>query len=384
MHFKEIVGQSQLKSRLIQTVKEGRISHAQLFVGKSGFGPLPLAIAYVQFIACKNKQETDSCGACPSCLKFNKLVHPDLHFSFPVSTTGGVKTKPVSDDFINDWRALNLEKPYFDLEEWHKTIGIEQKQSIISVHESRAIIKKLNLKAFEYEFKFLLIWKPETLNPQASNKLLKLIEEPIGKTIIILIAEDEEALLRTITSRTQMIRVPPVEFSELKKYLAKKGGIDEERAQQIAALSDGDVLQAEEKLHSSEDAEMYFNLFVTWMRACYEANIEKMHAWVEQVSERKFGRERQKQFLEYALEVMREGMIRNYAGSTLKRFDGPEGNFLQKFAPFVHENNVFGIMEILNEAHYHVSRNAYAKILFMDMSMKFANLLRVKKRTFVG
>jgi DNA polymerase-3 subunit delta' len=384
MHFKDIVGQSKLKSRLIQTVQEGRISHAQLFVGKSGFGPLPLAIAYVQFIACKNKQETDSCGTCPSCIKFNKLVHPDLHFSFPVNTNSEIKTKPVSDDFLLQWRELNLRKPYFDLEEWHKTIGIELKQSLISVNESHAVIKKLSLKAFESEFKFLLIWKPENLNSQASNKLLKLIEEPTGKAIIILIAEDEEALLRTITSRTQLIRVPPVELSEVKKYLLNKEPIGEERAQQIAALAEGDILHADEKLHFSEDAEMYFELFVTWMRACYEANIDKMHAWVEQVSEKRFGRERQKQFLEYALEVMREGMIRNYAGTTLQRFDGAEGNFLKKFAPFVHENNVFGIMEILNDAHYHVSRNAYAKILFMDMSMKFANLLRVKKRTFVS
>tara|TARA_B110000046_G_scaffold29074_1_gene30331 strand:+ start:11873 stop:13027 length:1155 start_codon:yes stop_codon:yes gene_type:complete len=384
MHFKDIVGQSQLKSRLIQTVKEGRIPHAQLFVGKSGFGVLPLAIAYVQLIACKDKQGADSCGTCSSCVKFNKLVHPDLHFSFPVSTTGSVKTKPVSDDFIIDWRALNLEKPYFDLEEWHKTIGIDQKQSLINVHESQAIIKKLNLKAFESEFKFLLIWKAENLNPQASNKLLKLIEEPIGKAIIILIAEDEEALLKTITSRTQMVRVPPVEPSEVIKYLLEKEGISKERSQQIAALSEGDVLRAEEKLHLSEETRIYFDLFVAWMRACYEANIEKMYAWVEQVSEKRFGRERQKQFLEYALEVMREGMIRNYAGPTLQRFDGAEGHFLKKFAPFVHENNVFGIMEILNDAHYHISRNAHAKILFMDMSMKFANLLQVKKRTFVG
>ena len=384
MRFKDIVGQQNLKNRLIQTVNEGRISHAQLFVGKSGFGSLSLAIAYAQFIACENKVDNDSCGTCSSCIKFNKLAHPDFHFSFPVSTTESVKSKPVSDNFIREWRELNLEKPYFDLEEWHRAIGIGQKQSLINVTESQEIIKKLNLKAFESEFKFLLIWKAELLNPQASNKLLKLIEEPVGKTIIILVAEDEEALLKTITSRTQIIRVPPIEVNELASYLIEKEKIDSAKAQQIAALSDGDLLVAEEKLHLSEDAEMYFQLFVTWMRACYEANIEKMHAWVEQVSDRKFGREKQKQFLEYALEVMREGMIRNYAGGSLQRFDGPEGNFLKKFAPFVHENNIFGIMEILNDAHFHVSRNAYAKILFMDMSMKFANLLRVKKRTFVS
>ena len=331
MRFKDIVGQQNLKNRLIQTVNEGRISHAQLFVGKSGFGSLPLAIAYAQFIACENKVDNDSCGTCSSCIKFNKLAHPDLHFSFPVSTTESVKSKPVSDNFIREWRELNLEKPYFDLEEWHRAIGIGQKQSLINVTESQEIIKKLNLKAFESEFKFLLIWKAELLNPQASNKLLKLIEEPVGKTIIILVAEDEEALLKTITSRTQMIRVPPIEVNELASYLIEKEKIDSAKAQQIAALSDGDLLVAEEKLHLSEDAEMYFQLFVTWMRGCYEANIEKMHAWVEQVSDRKFGREKQKQFLEYALEVMREGMIRNYAGGSLQRFDGPEGNFLKKF-----------------------------------------------------
>lgn len=384
MQFKDIIGQEKLKERLVQTVNEGRISHAQLFVGKSGFGTLPLAIAYSQYISCTNKGETDSCGTCSSCIKFNKLAHPDLHFSFPVSTNASVKTKPTSNDFLNDWRELNLEKPYFDLDGWHKKIGIEQKQSLINVHESQEVIKKLSLKAFEAEFKFLLIWKPENLNPQASNKLLKLIEEPTGKTIIILIAEDDEMLLKTITSRTQLIRVPPIEQQSLKTHLQQTEQIDEAKAMQIAALAEGDAIAADDKLHHSEDQEVFFNLFVTWMRGCYEANIEKMHAWVEEVSDRKFGRERQKRFLEYALEVMREGMIRNYAGNSLQRFDGAEGNFMIKFAPFVHENNVFGIIEILNDAHYHVSRNAYAKILFMDMSMKFANLLRVKKRTFVG
>jgi DNA polymerase-3 subunit delta' len=383
MLFKDIVGQQNLKNRLIQTVNEGRISHAQLFVGKIGFGTLPLAIAYAQYITCKNKQEGDSCGACTSCIKFNKLAHPDLHFSFPVNTNSSVKAKPVSNDFMQDWRELNLQKTYFDLDDWHEKIDIVQKQSLISVHESHEVIKKLTLKPFEAEYKMLLIWKAEHMNASASNKLLKLIEEPTGKTIIILIAEDEEALLKTITSRTQLIRVPPIAQEDIKKYLEQKEQIGVEKANQIAALAEGDVLVADEKLHYSEDQEMFFNLFVTWMRGCYEANVEKMHTWVEQVSDRKFGRERQKRFLEYALEVMREGMIRNYSENGLQRFDGAEGNFMKKFAPFVHENNVFGIMEILNDAHYHVSRNAYAKILFMDMSMKFANLLKVKKRTFV-
>lgn len=384
MLFKEIIGQEKLKKRLIQTVKEGRISHAQLFLGKSGFGTLPLAIAYIQYINCTNKQEEDSCGICNSCLKLNKLSHPDVHFSFPVSTNSRVKTKPLSDDFIQSWREINLETPYFNLNDWHRKIDIEQKQSLINVHESQELIKKLNLKPYEAEFKVLLVWKPEHLNIQASNKLLKLIEEPTGKTIIILIAEEEEALLKTITSRTQLIRVPLIEKKALSRFLIEKNAVDPDKAQQLVALAEGDAILMKAKMNYSEEQDIFFQLFVSWMRACYEANIEKMHAWVEQISERKVGRERQKRFLEYALEVMREGVIRNYVGQDLQRFEGSEGKFMLKFAPFVHENNVFGIMELLNEAHHNISRNAYAKILFMDMSMKFANLLRVKKRTFVS
>jgi len=384
MLFKEVVGQQKLKKKLIQTVKEGRVSHAQLFIGKSGFGTLPLAIAYVQYINCSNKEEFDSCGTCNSCLKINKLSHPDIHFSFPVSTNTRVKTKPISNDFLQDWRELNTEDPYFDLSDWHQKINIEQKQSLINVHESHEVIKKLSLKPYESEYKILLVWKAENLNVQASNKLLKLIEEPTGKTIIILIAEEGDSLLKTITSRTQLIRVPPIQKKDLTEILVQKEQIDETTAIQAVAFAEGDLLVARDKIHHSEEQEFFFKLFVSWMRACYEANVEKMNTWVEQISDRKVGREKQKRFLEYALEVMREGMIRNYAGSDLQRFEGGEGNFMLKFAPFVHENNIFGIMELLNEAHYHISRNAYAKILFMDMSMKFANLLRVKKRTFVG
>lgn len=384
MLFKDIIGQEKLKKRLIQTVNEGRISHAQLFLGKSGFGTLPLAIAYIQYVNCTNKGERDSCGTCNSCLKLNKLSHPDVHFSFPVSTNSRVKTKPLSDDFLQSWREINLDSPYFDLNDWHRKIEIEQKQSLINVHESQEIIKKLSLKPYEAEFKALLVWKPEHLNTQASNKLLKLIEEPTGKTIIILIAEEEEALLKTITSRTQLIRVPLIEKNALSEHLMQEEGLNAVKAQQMAALAEGDAILLKTKINHSEEQDVFFQLFVSWMRACYEANIVKMHTWVEQISERKVGREKQKRFLEYALEVMREGLIRNYVGQELQRFEGAEGNFMLKFAPFVHENNVFGIMELLNEAHHNISRNAYAKILFMDMSMKFANLLRVKKRTFVS
>lgn len=384
MLFEEVVGQQALKKRLIQTVQEGRISHAQLFLGRSGYGSLPLAIAYAQYINCTNKQPQDSCGTCSSCIKINKLSHPDLHFSFPVSTNKSVKTKPTSDDFISSWREINKEEPYFDLTSWHRKIEIEQKQSLINVTESQSIIKKLTLKAYESEFKLLILWGAESLNVQASNKLLKQIEEPTGKTIIILVAEDEEQLLKTITSRTQIVRVPPIEKQAIVDFLLQKEEVSQQVANQVAAFAEGDLITARHKLYESEEEQQFFEFFKSWMRACYEANLDKMYAWVEEMSSRTVGREKQKRFLEYALEVMREGMVRNYAGKELERFDGETDGFMKKFAPFVHENNVFGIMNLLNEAHQHISRNAYAKILFMDMSMKFANLLRVKKRTFVG
>lgn len=380
MQFSEIIGQEALKTRLIKTVKEGRISHAQLFLGSSGYGALPLAIAYAQFINCTNKQADDSCGQCTSCLKISKLAHPDLHFAFPVAG----KDKPISDQFLTAWREIVLETPYFGIDEWHQKIEIENKQSEIRVNESQSIIKKLSLKAYESEFKIMLIWKAESLNTEASNKLLKLIEEPTDKTIILLVVEDEELLLPTISSRTQLVRIPPIKTASLTTHLVEQLGVNESVAKQSASLAEGNLTTALEKINQTEEDSYFFELFKRWMRACYEANIDKMNQWVEEISSRTIGREQQKRFLSYALEIMREGLIRNYASSELNRFDGELSSFMKNFAPFVHENNIFGIVELLNEAHFHISRNAYPKILFMDMSMKFANLLRVKKRTFVG
>lgn len=380
MQFSEIIGQEALKTRLIKTVKEGRISHAQLFLGSSGYGALPLAIAYAQFINCTNKQADDSCGQCTSCLKISKLAHPDLHFAFPIAG----KDKPISDQFLTAWREIVLENPYFGIDEWHQKIEIENKQSEIRVNESQSIIKKLSLKAYESEFKIMLIWKAESLNTEASNKLLKLIEEPTDKTIILLVVEDEELLLPTISSRTQLVRIPPIKTASLTTHLVEQLGVNESVAKQSASLAEGNLTTALEKINQTEEDSYFFELFKRWMRACYEANIDKMNQWVEEISSRTIGREQQKRFLSYALEIMREGLIRNYASSELNRFDGELSSFMKNFAPFVHENNIFGIVELLNEAHFHISRNAYPKILFMDMSMKFANLLRVKKRTFVG
>ncbi len=376
MLFSKIIGQEKLKNRLIDTVKNQRISHAQLFLGKTGFGTLPLAIAYAQFICCTDKKENDSCGICKSCVKFEKLVHPDLHFTYPVNTNDHIKSKPVSDDFIPLWRELFLENPYFDIDDWSRKLGTENKQGFIGVDESKKIIKKLSLKPYESEFKIQLIFRAEAMNADASNKLLKLIEEPTDKTIILLIAEDEEQLLKTITSRTQIIRVPPIEQPILANKLTEFSS--SEMADKVSKLAMGDYNFAKSKLEKEEEDQYFFKQFQTWMRVCYKADIQGINQWVEEISASSVGREKRKRFVLYAIDLMREGILRNYAGKEFQQFFGEEEKFVGNFAPFVHARNVLPMSEILNEAYQHISRNAYSKILFMDLSMKFANLLHVK------
>lgn len=378
MQFKKIIGQESLKQRLIETVENGRIGHAQLFLGKNGYGALLLAIAYAQYISCQHKKDSDSCGECVSCIKFEKLIHPDLHFSFPINKNENVTSNPVSDDFLSEWRNLILESPYFETSHWYKSIDIDNKQGIISVHEAKNILKKLSLKAYESEYKFLIIWNAGTMNLQTSNKLLKLIEEPTDKTLLFLIADDEEQLLKTITSRTQIIRIPPIEQTSIVKYLIQNNFSDQQTAEKIAATALGDVIYAEEKAKQKEENLVFFEFFKTWMRACYKADIQAMNKWVEDISSSKYGREERKRFVLYAIDTMREGIILNYAGEQLEEYLGEEKKFVKNFAPFVHARNVLEMNEILNEAHIHISRNANPKILFMDLSMKFANLLHVK------
>ena len=210
MRFQDLIGQQETKQRLLQSVKEDRIAHAQLFLGQEGCGSLPLAIAYGQFINCTNRSELDSCGVCPSCNKYQKLIHPDLHFVFPTATTKEITKDPISDEFLTIWRTQLMENPYFGLLQWYAAIGIENKQGSISKNESLEILRKLNMKSYEAEYKVMIIWFPELMNVTAANKLLKMIEEPPDKTLFLLVAENTEYMLQTILSRTQLIKVPPV------------------------------------------------------------------------------------------------------------------------------------------------------------------------------
>ena len=319
MLFANIVGQQAVKKRLIQAVKEQRISHAQLFLGPQGSGSLPLAIAYACYIACENKQSEDSCGQCPSCIKYQKLVHPDLHFVFPLALLKDIKT---SSDKIREWRELVLRNPYITLFEWIENLQAENKQAIIGGEESAEILRKLNLTSYETGYKTVIIWYPEKMNPTAANKLLKILEEPPAKTLFILVCENEDQLLRTITSRTQIVKIPKIKDEDLIKDLCEKYNLNMESAQTITNLADGNYSEALLLVSENENTEQNLLYFQKFMRASLKFDTKAVLAWIDDIS--KAGRERQKNFISYALHVIRESLILNSNATTLKKLtDSP-------------------------------------------------------------
>lgn len=377
MQFKDIVGHKDVKMRLISSVNEGRISHAQLFLGAEGSGNLPMAIAYAQYIACENKSDADSCGTCSSCLKFEKLAHPDLHFVFPVATNKSIKKDPVSAKFINEWRELIIEKKgYISLKDWQEKIETENKQLLIPKDESVEILKTLSLKTYESEYKTMIIWFPEKFNNTSANKLLKIIEEPPSKTLFILVAHDSEQIISTVLSRTQLVKVDKINEQELSSYLTNHLQINSEQANNIARLSDGNFMEVKKLLNGSDSEEYYYQQFTNWMRMGFKGDVIGLIKFSDELS--KIGREQQKQFLKYSLHIFRESLIQNYGDSSLNRTTLSENTFLDKFAPFIHGANCIDIIELFNDAIYHIERNANPKVLFLDVSLKITKLIRVK------
>ena len=380
MYFKDVLGQEKLKMLLMQSVLKGTVPHAQLFFGPRGSANLALALAFAQYVACANKQHYDACGTCPSCVKHLKFVHPDLHFVFPVATTSNVKTKPVSKNFLSEWRSLLDENPYFSLFDWLKHIGVGNKQGIISVEESSHILKDLSLKPYESETRIMLIWMPEKMNIQAANKLLKIIEEPPQKTLFLLVTESTENMLATVLSRTQLIKVPRHSDEEVLNYLTNRG-VEQVRARMISNLVDGNINDALQLVEYVEDSEQNALNFVQWVRLCFSAlqvkDINKLVHWSEMMA--KLGRETQKSFLLFASNVMRDALMKNYGVEKMMKMNVSGHNFtMEKFAPFIHADNCMEIISELNLAQLHIERNANPKILFLDTSFKIARLLHKK------
>lgn len=361
MQFSTIVGQKDLAQHLIDEVNNEKISHAQMFLGKPGYGSLPIALAFVQYLFCENKSETDSCGECASCRKVEKLQHPDLHFSFPTVQT---LTK-TSNAALPEWREQLSENPYFDLNTWIKKIDVKERKPIISVSESEDIIKKLSLRSYEGGYKVMIIWMAEEMNVSCANKLLKIIEEPPDKTLFILLAESQEYMLQTIISRCQIVKIPRIKTEEMSSHLKTTLNVGGGNADSVASRVEGDLIEALEFLGDHEEQDENRRQFIQLMRVCYKKNVLDMIQWSEEISSA--SREQQKVFLKYALHMFRQSMLRNYTEDHLTRVSEEEDQFLDKFAQFISGNNVFDFMKTFNEAHYHIERNANSKILFTNL-----------------
>ncbi|WP_347923228.1 DNA polymerase III subunit delta' [Pontimicrobium sp. SW4] len=382
MLFSEIIGQEHLKKHLTHSVDNGRIPHAQLFVGKEGTGTLPMAIAYAQYILCQNSDGENTSGNDACNLKFNNISHPDLHFAFPVATNDMVKKHPVSKLFLEDWRKLLKEQPYCNLFDWYKQLGVDNKQGQIGVDEAHDIVKSLTLKSYEGGYKVMLIWMAEKMNIACANKLLKLIEEPPSKTVFILIAEDEEQIISTIKSRCQILHFPPLAENDIKMALVKKYSIDETVAIKIAHQANGNFNKACDLIyHDSEDLQ-FEEWFIFWIRSAFKAKgnktaIHDLMSWSEEIA--KTGRETQKQFLHFCLDFFRQALLYNYQANDLVFIEPKSENFkLENFAPFVHGNNIMDISDELQDAIYHIERNGNSKIILTDLSIKLTRLLHKK------
>lgn len=375
MQFKKIPGLEEVKMRLREAVNSGRIAHAQLFGGPEGNAGIALALAYTSYLFCKNRTSEDSCGECPSCQKIAIHSHPDVHFSYPImlSKTNKVAT---STDVLPVWRTALQENMYLSINQWYKLQGEDNKQGIIGTEESQHILKKLTLKSFEGDYKVLLMWLPEMMNTTAANKLLKVIEEPPEKTLFILISAHPEELLPTIISRTQLLKVRKFTDDEIITELKNRG--TEGNAQETASLSDGSMAKAIELSGDDTQTNQFFQLFVDWMRICFKRDVPASMSWVEELTA--LGKETQKAYLIYSLEMLRKSLLANVSSGAMLKAPKAQYDFLSKFSPHISLNDLPVISGHLNEAHYHLERNANPKILLLDLTLKmFATFKKAGK-----
>ena len=378
MLFSQIIGHEDIKAKLVQSVKENRVAHAQLFLGQEGTGKLALAIAYAQYINCADRGEHDSCGVCPSCKKYNALAHPDLHFIFPTTTTKSVKKDPESDLFLTEWRGY-LEKceTYADLSSWYNTLDVENKQGAINVRDAATIMRKLNLKAYEAEYKIAIIWMAEKLNIQAANKLLKLLEEPPEKTLFILVSENQEELLTTVRSRTVLMKIPKLTLDEVQNALIHKFVCDYNLARNAATLANGNWIMAQRYVNDQEDEKLYFQSFQKWMRYCFRFSASELIDFIAN-DIKSLGRERQKDFLAYGLNFFHNALLMNNGLRDNVLLPDDEKTFLKNFAPFISNNNIELITELFEESINQIERNGNASLIFLDDSFKIFNYFKMK------
>jgi len=375
-----VIGHEAIKQRLVRTVKENRVSHAQLFLGKEGTGNLPLAIAYAQFINCTDKTNHDSCGVCPSCVKYSKLAHPDLHLVFPYAKPQDTEAQFEGKMFAK-WREAVLEKNgYLTLTSWYEKFGIERKQGIISAADCNQIIKKLSYRSYEADYSVVIIWMVEKLYYAAAPKLLKILEEPPEKTLFLLIAANHELIIKTIISRTQIIKIPAINDDDLIEGLSN-GFPDQGRVRDAVKISEGNYIAARQYLQKLEESDQNIQWFSKWMRICFSYRYADILDFVSEIS--KQSRDGQKSFLSYALRMIRQSLLISAGSEDLTRLNTAESDFvigsgIKRFYPYVNVSNSDKIYDLINQSIYHIERNGQSAIIFFDLSLKLGSLLKAK------
>ena len=392
MQFKSIPGQQTVKHQLASLVNQNRLSHALLFLGKEGSGALQLAMALAQFLVCDNNKTPspyktaslfgepeqparalaeDSCGTCPSCIRAAKLIHPDIHFSYPTITKAGLD-KPVCTDFIGEWRSFIAQIPFGNGYDWLQSLGAENKQGNITAHECEDINRKLNLKSFESGYKILIQWLPEYLG-NSGNKLLKLVEEPPAKTLFIFVAEDESKILQTILSRTQLVRINRLNNEEVQQWLINEQGVPKSKAVSVASMANGSLREAFQQLnHADQD---WQEMLREWLNAMLKNGPAAQVQWVEQVS--KLGREKQKQFLIYFIHLLSIA-VRISASSHTQEAAEQEIDFANRLIRLAATEQLEAMVQELNDSVYYIERNANPKILFMALTIKIYHIIKDK------
>ena len=371
MLFADIIGLEDTKKTLANSVTSNHVAHAQLFLGSSGSANLAMALAYATYLNCEDKGATDACGKCASCSKMGKLVHPDLHFLFPVA--GKIEEKgSARAELMTNWRAFVQDTPYAGVLDWASFTGVDNKQMSISVDEVRDMIKDLSLKAFEGAYKIVIMWQPQMMAAAPANAMLKILEEPSAKTIFLLVVNDAEKIMTTIISRTQLIKIRSFTNEEINTYLVEKAGVESKHASQIAHIADGDLNQALSILNEVKNDNL--PIFQKWMRYCFTKNYTEMVIMADEFHELK--REGQKGLLYFALTVLRDALVMNYGHEGMIKLPEESLAFVKNFAKVVNQTNIEPIMTLLNEAYYHIERNANDKLVFVDTSIQIARVIK--------
>lgn len=373
MYFHNVIGQDDLKARLTDTARRGIVPHARLFCGRTGSGTFPLALAYARYLNCTDRTDTDACGKCHSCRQYDALAHPDLHFVFPI-VADKKRKRTVCDDYLGEWRAMLTEHTYFDLDEWLDRMETAGKQALIYAEESDQMIRKTSLRIYEAQYRVLIVWMPERMHAACANKLLKLIEEPPARTVILMVSDAPDLILGTILSRTQRLDVRPIEADALARALEQRNRLPSDAARRTAHLAHGDLLAAERSMGDDERQRLFLDFFIRIMRNAWKRDVRAMKQTADELAA--LSREQQRAFLAYCQHLVRENFVRRFRSDDLNYLRPDEAAFSARFSPYVNERNVFDFAAELADAERHIAQNGNAKMIFFDLTLRITVLLK--------